>query len=61
MAKAKSQNCTWYCKECNKANYISKYNKTNNDKIKKELNKFCNQCKATTLHKRKDTKKAVAK
>ena len=61
MAKGKSQFCTWYCSECNRANYITYYNKKNNDTIVKEVKKFCKQCKKTLLHKRKDTKKGSNK
>ncbi len=57
MAKGKSQYATWSCTNCGKANYISAYNKKSNDKITKELKKFCKQDRKTTAHKRKDTKK----
>ncbi|PKL36427.1 50S ribosomal protein L33 [Candidatus Peregrinibacteria bacterium HGW-Peregrinibacteria-1] len=57
MAKGKSQYCTWYCEECNRANYISYYLKRRSDEIVKELNKFCPGCRKHVLHKRKDTKK----
>ncbi len=59
MAKGKSQYCTWYCKDCNRANYITYYDKRRNDEIVKELKKFCPQCRKHVEHKRKDTKKAA--
>ena len=59
MAKGKSQYCTWYCTECNKANYVTYYNKRENDRIVKELKKFCEKCRKHVMHKRKDTKKAA--
>jgi ribosomal protein L33 len=61
MAKGKSQFATWYCTSCGSANYISAYNKKNNDKIKKELRKFCKPERKTIVHKRKDTKKGSNK
>jgi len=61
MARGKSQFCTWSCTECKTGNYISAYNKKSNEKIKKELKKFCKHCRKTVLHKRKDTKKAAQK
>ncbi|MFA5829943.1 MAG: 50S ribosomal protein L33 [Candidatus Gracilibacteria bacterium] len=59
MAKGKSQYTAWYCSECGRANYVTAYNKKSNDKIKKELSKFCKQSKTRTVHKRKDLKKAA--
>ena len=59
MARGKSQYCTWYCTVCNRANYISAYNKKSNDKVKKELKKYCRQCHKHVMHKRKDTKKGT--
>lgn len=57
MAKGKSTFCTWYCSECNSANYINAYNKRNNDAIGKEFSKFCSSCRGHFSHRRKDTKK----
>jgi len=57
MAKGKSQYCTWFCGECNRANYVTYYDKRRNDEIVKELAKFCPQCRKHVDHKRKDTKK----
>lgn len=57
MAKGKSQYCTWYCGECNRANYLSYYDKRRNEEIVKVLSKFCPQCRKHVDHKRKDTKK----
>jgi len=57
MAHGKSTFCTWFCSQCNNANYVTAYNKKSNDKITKELNKFCKKCRVRTVHKRKDTKK----
>jgi large subunit ribosomal protein L33 len=57
MAKGKSQYCTWFCGECNRANYVTAYDKRRNDEIKKELKKFCPTCRKHVVHKRKDTKK----
>ncbi|PIR55516.1 50S ribosomal protein L33 [Candidatus Peregrinibacteria bacterium CG10_big_fil_rev_8_21_14_0_10_36_19] len=57
MAKGKSQNCTWFCSECNTANDLSHYPKNRNEEIVKELKKFCSKCRAHVIHKRKDTKK----
>jgi len=57
MARGKSQFCTWFCTECNAANYITAYNKKSNERILKERNKFCKHCRQTLLHRRKDTKK----
>ena len=57
MARGKSQFCTWFCTECNAGNYITAYNKKSNEKITRELNKFCKFCRKTVAHKRKDTKK----
>ncbi len=59
MAKGKSQYAAWYCSSCGRANYVTAYNKKNNDKVKKELSKFCKQDKKTVTHKRKDLKKAA--
>ncbi|MFA7685625.1 MAG: 50S ribosomal protein L33 [Candidatus Gracilibacteria bacterium] len=61
MAKGKSQYCTWYCKECNRANYVTYYDKRRNEEIVKELNKFCPGCRKHVEHKRKDTKKGSGK
>ena len=57
MAKGKSTYATWRCDQCGKPHKTTAYNKKSNDKIAKELSMFCNQCKAHTTHKRKDTKK----
>ncbi|MBD3330823.1 50S ribosomal protein L33 [Candidatus Peregrinibacteria bacterium] len=57
MTKGKSQCCTWFCGQCNKANYVTFYNRSRNDEITKVLKKFCPQCRAHSEHKRKDTKK----
>ena len=57
MAKGKSQYATWRCTECNRANYVTYYNKRNNDTIAKELKKFCPTERKHIVHKRKDTKK----
>jgi ribosomal protein L33 len=59
MAKGKSQFATWYCATCNRGNYITAYNKRNNENIVKVLSKHCGQCHIHTDHKRKDTKKAA--
>ncbi len=59
MAKGKSQFATWYCSQCNRGNYITAYNKKNNENIVKVLRKHCGQCRDTLDHKRKDTKKAA--
>ncbi|HAU39551.1 TPA: 50S ribosomal protein L33 [Candidatus Peregrinibacteria bacterium] len=56
MARGKSTFCTWYCSECNKAGYISTYNKKSNEKIKKTKKKYCAKCRKSMDHKRKDTK-----
>ena len=37
MAKGKSQYATWFCKDCNRGNYLSYYDKRRNDEIVKEL------------------------
>ena len=57
MAKGKSQYATWFCGGCNRANYVTYYNKRENERIVKELKKFCPQCRSHQEHKRKDTKK----
>ena len=57
MAKGKSQYCTWFCGGCNRANYVTYYDKRRDDEITKELKKFCPQCRKHEAHKRKDTKK----
>ncbi len=57
MAKGKSQYATWRCAACNKANYVTYYDKRRDDDIVKELKKFCSQCRKHDTHKRKDTKK----
>ncbi len=59
MARGKSQFCTWSCTECKAGNYTTAYNKKSNEKVKKELRKFCKHCRKTIVHRRKDTKKAV--
>jgi len=56
MARGKSTFCTWFCTECNKANYITTYNKRGEGEVLKEKNKYCDQCRKHTPHKRKDTK-----
>ncbi len=60
MARGKSQFCNWYCSQCGAANYITAYNKKSNEKIIRELRKFCKFCRKTVMHRRKDTKKAAA-
>ena len=59
MAHGKSQFATWFCIDCNQANYISAYDKRRDGEITKELSKFCNHanCRCHKMHKRKDTKK----
>ncbi|MCC7197673.1 50S ribosomal protein L33 [Candidatus Peregrinibacteria bacterium] len=57
MARGKSQFCTWFCTECNAANYITAYNKKSNERILKERSKFCGECRKHVPHRRKDTKK----
>lgn len=57
MAKGKSQYCTWYCGVCGMAAQVTYYNKRNDAEIMKEKKRFCPQCRAHTMHKRKDTKK----
>ncbi|MGL5830893.1 MAG: 50S ribosomal protein L33 [Candidatus Altimarinota bacterium] len=59
MAKGKSTYTTWRCGKCQKPHATTAYNKKNNEKITKELSKFCSQCRAHTDHKRKDTKKGT--
>lgn len=60
MAKGKSQYCTWYCTECNRANYITYYDKRRNEEIVKEIKKYCPTERKHLVHKRKDTKKGTA-
>lgn len=57
MAKGKSQYATWFCTECNRANYHSYYDKRRDAEIVKVLKKNCRQCDGVQEHKRKDTKK----
>ncbi len=57
MSKVKSQYCTWRCPDCNKPNSVTAYDKRRDSEIKKELSMYCNQCRAHSNHKRKDTKK----
>ena len=59
MAHGKSQFATWSCPDCGTGNYLSAYNKKNNEGIVKTLRKHCGLCRKTTEHKRKDTKKAA--
>jgi ribosomal protein L33 len=61
MAKGKSTFATWRCEKCNKPHGVTAYNKKNNEKIAKELSMYCSQCRAHTMHKRKDTKKGSNK
>ncbi|OGJ47439.1 50S ribosomal protein L33 [Candidatus Peregrinibacteria bacterium RIFOXYA2_FULL_41_18] len=56
MARGKSTFCTWYCKECNTGNYITTYNKRENETTLKLKSKFCKKDRKHTEHKRKDTK-----
>ena len=53
MAKNENRsNIVLVCSVCKHENYVTKKNKKNTpDKM--ELNKFCNKCRKTTLHKEK--------
>ena len=60
MAKVKrAQLAIWYCSQCNRGNYISDYDKRENENTVKVLRKHCGQCHKTLEHKRKDSKKAA--
>ncbi|MFA6528097.1 MAG: 50S ribosomal protein L33 [Candidatus Gracilibacteria bacterium] len=56
MARGKSTYCTWYCPDCKTGNYISTYNKRENETTLKVKSKFCKKERKHTMHKRKDTK-----
>ncbi|EKD93590.1 MAG: hypothetical protein ACD_28C00112G0008 [uncultured bacterium] len=58
MTRGKSTFMDWRCSTCNKTHEgASTYNKRSNEKVTKELSKFCNQCRVHTPHTRKDTSK----
>jgi hypothetical protein len=58
MAHGKSQFAVWRCGTCNSPIKTTAYNKTNNDKIAKEIKKFCKKCRSHNTTKRKDAKKS---
>ena len=57
MAKSKSIFTAWYCKDCNKMGYTSKYIKSAEGVLTKKV-KFCSKCKKRTEHGKKDIKKS---
>lgn len=57
MTRGKSTTADWRCANCNFTVHTSTYNKRNNDTIAKELKRFCPECRAHVVTKRKDTSK----
>jgi ribosomal protein L33 len=57
MSIGKTTFTDWRCTDCNLTVATTTYNKRNNDTIMKEKKKFCKNCRAHKVTKRKDTSK----